>query len=454
MAGQRRRARRPGQAQGALRNALALIGSALTVAACASTTTNTSPSPTSATSSPASAYSGALAGVSVPDAFTPLTVQPISRPTFPFPGSDNKNHLAFDVQITNATAVVATLDGVDVVDAQDPTKVLVSFSGKQLVDPSCNYGDCNRLRLLSQVPSPDNFIPPQGSRALLLDFALDTSAQFPKAVMLRLHGTGANNPGASTPPNPIDTLGAPFDISAGTPRVIGPPLRGSNWVALNGCCDPGWPHRDAILPANMRLNNSQRFAIDWKRTNDQGDFYIGDNTKNESYVDYGTPVYAVADGTVTSTEDDMDANVPGVLPASDPLLAAKLTVENIDGNHVIIDLGGGVYAMYAHFVKGSLLVKPGDKVKRGQQIAQLGNTGNSNAPHLHLQLMNGPSLLEADGIPYVLDAFGYQGQVDPASIWNADNYLSGSYFGPARLSEAQPRTNQLPVSLALVNFPN
>ena len=100
----------------------------------------------------------------------------------------------------------------------------------------------------------------------------------------------------------------------------------------------------------MRLNNSQRFAIDWMRTNDQGDFYVGDRTRNESFLDYATPVYAVADGTVTSTEDDMDANLPGILPASDPLLAAKLTVENIDGNHIIMDIGDGVYAMYAHFV--------------------------------------------------------------------------------------------------------
>ncbi|MGA3253743.1 MAG: M23 family metallopeptidase, partial [Mycobacterium sp.] len=237
-------------------------------------------------------------------------------------------------------------------------------------------------------------------------------------------------------------------------RVISPPLHGSNWVALNGCCDPGWPHRDAILSANMKLNNSQRFAIDWKRTDDQGNFYTGDQTKNESYVDYGSPVYAVADGTVTSTLDDMDANVPGILPASDPVLAPKLTVENIDGNHVILDIGDGVYAMYAHFIKGSLLVKPGDKVKKGQQIAQLGNTGNSNAPHLHFQLMNGPSLLDADGLPYVFDTFGYQGQVDPAAIWNADNYLSGSYFGPGRLETAQPRRNQLPGLLALANFPS
>jgi biotin carboxyl carrier protein len=421
-----------------VRTSLAVVALVLAVAACTST-------------APTTPGGEALAGVKIPDAFTPLTVQPISQATFPFPGTDGKYHLAFDVQITNAAAVPASLNAVDVVDGQNPVKVLVSFSGNQLVQPSCNYGDCNRLRLLPAAPAPDLTIEPQASRSLLLDFTLDTLAKFPKAVMLRLHGTGATRPGVKDP-EPIDTLGNPFNISAGTPRLLSPPLRGSNWVAFNGCCDPGWAHRDAIIPANMKLNNSQRFAIDWLRANDQGNFYTGDKTKNESYVSYLSAVYAVADGTVTSTLDDKEANAPGILPASDPVLAKKLTVENIDGNHIIMDLGGGVYAMYAHFIKGSLLVKPGDKVKKGQQIAKLGNTGNANAPHLHFQLMNGPSILDADAVPYVLDNFGYQGQVSNASVWDADSYLSGSFFGPDRLSTSQPRDKQLPLLNAIVNF--
>lgn len=394
----------------------------------------------------------ALAEVTVPDAFTPLTVEPIGQATFPFQGTDQKFHLAFDVQVTNATAVPASLEKVDVVDARDPSKVLVSFTGPQLVDPSCKYGDCNRLRLLPSTRAADSAIPPQASRSLLIDFGFDSLDQFPTAVMLRLRGTGATGPAAKDPA-PIDTVGAPFDISAGTPRTISPPVRGTNWIALNGCCNPGWPHRDALLPVNMKLNNSQRFAIDWKRTNDRGEFYTGDKTRNESYADYEAPVYAVADGTVVSTLDDIDANVPGRQPAMDPVLAAMLTVQNVDGNHVILDIGGGVYAMYAHFIRGSLLVKPGDKVTKGQEIAKLGNTGNSNAPHLHFQLMNGPSFLEADGIPYVIDNFDYQGQVSQEAMWDADYYLSGSFFGPARPPHAQPRTNQLPLQLAIVNFP-
>lgn len=428
---------------------LAAIGAAVALAAaCTSTETG------STETGPAAANTQeALAGVTVPDAFTPLVIEPISRPTFPFVGTDQKAHLAFDMQVTNATQVPATLTKVDVVDGQDPAKVIVSFEGKQLIDPACNYGNCNRLRLLPAAKAPDVTIPPQASRTLMIDFTLDSIDQFPMALMLRLHGTGGVNPGAREPA-PIDTLGAPFDISAGTPRVISPPLKGNNWVALNGCCDPGWAHRDAVLPVNMKLNNSQRFAIDWMRTNDQGNLYTGDRNKNESYFGYNSPVYAVADGTVVSTLDNLDANAPGVLPADDPVLAAKLTVENIDGNHVILDLGDGSYAMYAHFIKGSLLVKPGDKVTKGQQIASLGNTGNANAPHLHFQLMDGPSLLEADGLPYVLDTFGYQGRVADKAIFDADMFLSGSFFGPERLASPQDRTNELPLLNAIVNFAN
>jgi murein DD-endopeptidase MepM/ murein hydrolase activator NlpD len=160
----------------------------------------------------------------------------------------------------------------------------------------------------------------------------------------------------------------------------------------------------------------------------------------------------VADGVVTATLDGVDANAPGVLPAEDPELAKKLTVENIDGNHVIMDIGGGVYAMYAHFIKGSLRVEVGDKVKKGDVIAELGNTGNANASHLHFQLMDGPSILSADGLPYVLDGFTYQGQVDPQQIIDADDFLSGRFL-QGKLPSGEPRTDELPLNLAIVDFP-
>lgn len=188
------------------------------------------------------------------------------------------------------------------------------------------------------------------------------------------------------------------------------------------------------------------------RTNDHGEFFSGDKTKNESYLGYGQEIRAVADGTITSTLDTLEANAPGVLPASDPELRKLITVETVDGNHIIQDLGGGVWAMYAHLQKDSLLVKPGDQVKAGQVIAKLGNTGNTNAAHLHFQLMNSPSMFGADAVPYVFDEFSYAGFLDPKLMLAADDYVSGSYFAN-HLATVQRRTEELPLSGSFVDFP-
>ncbi|MGW0025831.1 M23 family metallopeptidase, partial [Rhodococcus sp. NPDC003383] len=178
----------------------------------------------------------------------------------------------------------------------------------------------------------------------------------------------------------------------------------------------------------------------------------GKGSQVRHYVDYGTDILAVADGTVVSILDGMEANAPGVLPASNPELAAKLTVENVDGNHVVLDLGNGVYAMYAHMISGSVTVKPGDKVTEGQVLGKLGNTGNANASHLHFQLMDGPSLLEADSLPYEIKGFDYDGQVAPQQIADADDYLSGTFL-QGKLPEPESRTDELPLNLAIVDFP-
>src|SRR6476469_3771119 len=83
--------------------------------------------------------------VTVPGNFTALTLTPLSAPTFPFRGTDAKYHIAYDLQLTNASLAPATLERIDVVDGTDPERVLASFTGAALVDPTCVYGDCNRL---------------------------------------------------------------------------------------------------------------------------------------------------------------------------------------------------------------------------------------------------------------------------------------------------------------------
>ena len=391
--------------------------------------------------------------IQVPDAYTPVVMASLSAPTFPFLGTDGKYHVAYDLELTNASRVPATIDKLDVVDASAPKRVIASYSGTQLVDPSCPYGDCNRLRLLPSAPTDSNVIPPQESRVLFVDFTFDSLDHAPKAVLHHLYAQGASNPGSTTPA-PIDYLAQPFDISAGTPRVIGPPVRGDHWIALNGCCLPGFPHRTSMASLNGKLINGQRFAIDWKRTNDKG-FMSTSVTRRRTRATWTTANRSTPWPTAPSPRRSTGSmpGTPGILPADDPVLGPKLTVENVDGNHIVQDIGGGVWAFYAHLKKGTLLVKPGDKVKKGQVIAKLGNTGNSNASHMHFQLMNGPSVLGSDGLPYVLDRFSYDGQVPVDTLLAADDFLSGPWLDNA-LPKPQPRTQELPLALAIINFRN
>src|SRR6478609_8202207 len=445
----------------------------LSLAACTSSPPGPSPSGTAQSGSAASGTGATAApttstgagtagdspfgplppGLTVKDAFTSVMVQVTNPPTFPFHGSDGRFHVAYNVVLQNASRVPATIRKLEVVDATDATKVIASFAGKQLVDPTCGFGDCNRLRALPSAPVKDAVISPQQARVLFVDFVLDSLAAAPKYVMHHLFIDGAASP-VTTSPVPVDYTVTPYSISASGPIVVGPPLKGTNWVALNGCCEPGWPHRSTPLPLNGNLVGGQLFAIDWKRTNDAGAFYTGDKTRNESYVDYGSPILAVADGVVTATLDGQEANAPGVLPADSPVLGPKLTVQNVDGNHIVLRIAPGAYAFYAHLLKGSLLVKVGDRVRKGQVIASLGNTGNANASHLHFHIMNGPSVLGSSGIPYVIDDFQYQGQVSPRQIADADNYLTGDFFGTGHLAEPEPRQDQLPLAWAIVNFPD
>jgi murein DD-endopeptidase MepM/ murein hydrolase activator NlpD len=99
-----------------------------------------------------------------------------------------------------------------------------------------------------------------------------------------------------------------------------------------------------------------------------------------------------------------------------------------------------------------LTAEEGDKVTRGEKIAELGNTGNANASHLHFHLMDGPSVLGSNGLPYVIDRFEYAGQVAVSAFLETDDFLSGA-FNEDRLAKPEPRAKQFPLLLDVVDFP-
>jgi hypothetical protein len=75
-------------------------------------------------------------------------------------------------------------------------------------------------------------------------------------------------------------------------------------------------------------------------------------------------------------------------------------VDTAAGNSIILDIGGGRYALYAHLQPGSILVRRGQHVRTGERLALVGNSGNASGPHLHFHLCDAPSALECQGLPY------------------------------------------------------
>ena len=81
--------------------------------------------------------------------------------------------------------------------------------------------------------------------------------------------------------------------------------------------------------------------------------------------------------------------------------------EDVAGNHVILDLGNGEYAVLGHFQNGSVRVAAGDHVEPGQVLGLTGNSGNSSEPHIHFHLQDGATVAPGGwtGIPARFDHF-------------------------------------------------
>jgi murein DD-endopeptidase MepM/ murein hydrolase activator NlpD len=138
---------------------------------------------------------------------------------------------------------------------------------------------------------------------------------------------------------------------------------------------------------------SQRRAADLVQVDDSGATHRGDGRANRDYLAYGKEVLAVADGVVVTAVDGVPDNQPG-----------EMNTMFVPGNLVIIEHAGGVWSAYAHLVPGSLAVKVGAKVRRGQLLGRCGNSGNSSEPHLHFQVEDGPRFEKSWGIEPVFAA--------------------------------------------------
>ncbi len=314
------------------------------------------------------------------EAMTPVLLKVETAPV-PFMGSDGRVHLVYELWMTNFSSADVSVEKVDVVG---DGKVLESLDAAAIA---------TRLQPAGQRESVSK-LAGSAQALLFLHVTLEAGATAPAQLVHRvtIHANAAP-PGQQE----IAESGGEVTVNHAAVVTIAPPLDGAGYISADSCCD-ATRHTRAAMPINGRVWVAQRYAVDWEQMDAQGRIYNGPREKLESYTIFGRPVLAVSDGVVMSVVDGLPEQTPGKFPTN-------ITLDEADGDSVILDLGGERYAMYAHMQPGSIKVHKGDHVKLGQVIGLVGNTGNSVAPHLHFQVMDRPSSLASSGLPYEIKDF-------------------------------------------------
>lgn len=208
-------------------------------------------------------------------------------------------------------------------------------------------------------------------------------------------------------------------VERGTSAVSGPPAEpvwtappvSGRWVAVNSPATKVPSHGTHLYGQTYAIDvvaepaERQRPSLGWWPPAYRG----------QRFPAFGAPLLAVADGTVVTALDRRRDH----LSRHSYWGRLYLVVESVCrlvggagalvGNHLVLDLGNGVHALYAHLQRGSLTVRPGDRVRTGQVLARCGNSGNSSEPHLHFQLMDSPNPNGAHGMAFSWHGVGVPG---------------------------------------------
>ena len=301
---------------------------------------------------------------------TALAVQ-IAGPAMAVHGSDGREHVEYDLLITNAFTATVTLDSLEV---QGDGKLLLALSGRALADQTFR---------LSGV-QPTAAIPISSTVKTLVDVVL------------------------------------PASFGRTWPRELTDQIR-------------------YTLPADGSYRTPELFAIDWIRETN-GTYFTGDGSKLTDWVCHRAPIHAVANGTVV-TAINSRPDVPPYLPPGGN--QTVLGPDDFPGNNVVERIAPGQYAVYAHLEPGSVRVNVGERLRAGQVIGVLGNSGNTTGPHLHFGIQDSPNLLASNGLPFEIGSFTVEGTAS-----------NGSTPGTITVSGKPRQAKQSePLILDVIDFP-
>jgi hypothetical protein len=355
------------------------------------------------------------------DHYTPLVGTLLSEP-HPVDAADGRVHLDYEFLLLNPLPQPITVTRLEVLDAGRQNRVLDDLRGPSL-----------ETVLSSFVGTGTAVIGGGETRRVILDVSLPAGPR-PQSLIHRITVADVPLPVLA---NPFRT--APTTVSEQRAIVVAAPLRGPRWIDVAGCCAPAG-HRISVEPINGALHVGQRFAVDITRMWPDGRLFHGPPDQVTSFAAYGQPVLAAATGVVVASQDGQPDQVPfDPTPPGEP--------KTILGNGVVVDIGHGRFAAYAHLKPGSVAVAVGDRVREGQRLGLVGNTGNSDLPHLHFQVMDTSSPLGSSGLPFVFRSFESPGSIPPIDQIDASQPI------PVRPILAGHFDRVIPMDLQVLNFP-
>ena len=178
------------------------------------------------------------------------------------------------------------------------------------------------------------------------------------------------------------------------------------WFLINGGNTRKTSHSWDVL--------GQRFALDFVQANEAKERHTGRGTRPGEYFCYGQDIVAAADGTVVRVESRVRRAFLG-------WGICDFTARSFVGNHVLIEHAAGEFALYAHLIRGSITVAPGDRVERGQVLGRCGHTGHSTEPHLHFHLQDSADLFGGMGLPVRFSRLFVDGEAADEVLLTAGN---------------------------------
>lgn len=144
---------------------------------------------------------------------------------------------------------------------------------------------------------------------------------------------------------------------------------------------------------------------------------------DEQSMNRGVLVLAAASGRVLGVRDG-EPDIPVSVRGNDKVAAKQA------GNGVVLDHGNGWHTQYSHLKNGSLLLKQGEWVERGQPIGQIGESGNADFPHVDFSVRKNGKAIDPF---WPSDTWSCDSKDPPAGLWSLAATKSLSYVETAIL---------------------